>query len=309
MAMKHFNILFPVAVAAAMFACSDMAVDEKEAVSENFPADFVDATYIALHPELVRAQIRDYVKAYNAKLDDSVKVLTSAGDTLAKVNYANQKALDSVTFFADTAALHMIFVNPQLGGFTEEDWALDWGGGSVDSLVATTKTDTTNLAIDDASQPECTPIKIAVTKGGIVYDDAGNITSVAGDITCKDGSPLVSPLTITADMKLNAKGTKVKIDTLKIDTIPVLIAGSISVEHVKLLKQLNFYDNVQDLQKLLEVPLDTFAVSYQYVLYGKLYGWAYRQCSETEKNNPIITETYPATKLYCDDNGIVREIN
>ena len=75
------------------------------------------------------------------------------------------------------------------------------------------------------------------------------------------------------------------------------------------LRDLNFYDAANDYEVLKNIPIDTFAISYQYVIYGRDYGWAYRRCSATEAANPVKTESYPATKLYCaDDNGIAHEI-
>ena len=61
-------------------------------------------------------------------------------------------------------------------------------------------------------------------------------------------------------------------------------------------------------EKLLEVPVDTFAISYQYVLFGRSHGWPYRACKDDELDNPIQTETYPVSKFYCADGALIREI-
>ena len=86
------------------------------------------------------------------------------------------------------------------------------------------------------------------------------------------------------------------------------IEGQISTAQLTFLKQFNFYDTLDDLTALTKIPVDTLAISFQYLVFGREHGWAYRKCSDAEKKNPIQAETYPAVKLYCDDDGISREI-
>ncbi|WP_288800357.1 hypothetical protein [uncultured Fibrobacter sp.] len=86
------------------------------------------------------------------------------------------------------------------------------------------------------------------------------------------------------------------------------IEGQISTAQLTFLKQFNFYDTLDDLTALTKIPVDTLAISFQYLVFGREHGWAYRKCSDAEKKNPIQAETYPAVKLYCDDDGIIREI-
>jgi len=207
----------------------------------------------------------------------------------------------------------------QLGGFTEADWEKDWAGGTKDSVFASeTKRDTLILAIDDstdAAAPVVTLVYFGVKKGAVTgkidyAEDGTTITAVHGYKTCdKTACSDTVDIEITEKMSFNKKGTKAETDTLKMDTISVPTAGAISTAHMKVLNQLNFYGVDDDLTMLQSVAIDTFAISYQYVMFGKAHGWAYRACTEAEKANPVKTEVYPATKLYCDDNGQIREIN
>ena len=311
--MKNFKLLFSAAVASALIGCSSMDVDDEEALAGNFPADFSDAAYIQLHPELVRVQIKDFVASYNSKLADAAK----ANGTQAA--FDSTKEADVAKYADSTEMLHTIMVSTQLGGFTEADWEKDWAGGTKDSVFASeTKRDTLILAIDDstdAAAPVVTLVYFGVKKGAVTgkidyAEDGTTITAVHGYKKCdKTACSDTVDIEITEKMSFNKKGTKAETDTLKMDTISVPTAGAISDAHMKVLNQLNFYGVDDDLTMLQSVAIDTFAISYQYVMFGKAHGWAYRPCTEAEKANPVKTEVYPATKLYCDDNGQIREIN
>jgi hypothetical protein len=311
--MKNFKLLFSAAVASALIGCSSMDVDDEEALAGNFPADFSDAAYIQLHPELVRVQIKDFVASYNSKLADAAK----ANGTQAA--FDSTKEADVAKYADSTEMLHTIMVSTQLGGFTEADWEKDWAGGTKDSVFASeTKRDTLILAIDDstdAAAPVVTLVYFGVKKGAVTgkidyAEDGTTITAVHGYKTCdKTACSDTVDIEITEKMSFNKKGTKAETDTLKMDTISVPTAGAISAAHMKVLNQLNFYGVDDDLTMLQSVAIDTFAISYQYVMFGRAHGWAYRPCTEAEKANPVKTEVYPATKLYCDDNGQIREIN
>ena len=310
--MKNFKLLFSAAVASALIGCSSMDVDDEEALAGNFPADFSDAAYIQLHPELVRVQIKDFVASYNSKLADAAK----ANGTQAA--FDSTKEADVAKYADSTEMLHTIMVSTQLGGFTEADWEKDWAGGTKDSVFASeTKRDTLALAIDDstdADAPTVTIVNFGVKKGAVTgkidyAEDGVTITAVHGYRKCdKTACSDSVDIEITEKMSFNKKGTKAETDTLKMDTISVPTAGAISAAHMKVLNQLNFYGVDDDLTMLQSVAIDTFAISYQYVMFGRAHGWAYRPCTEAEKANPVITETYPVTKLYCDDNGVAREI-
>jgi len=75
----------------------------------------------------------------------------------------------------------------------------------------------------------------------------------------------------------------------------------------KEVKDYNLVDTTGDYQFILANSLDTFAISYQYKLFGQLHYWAYRRCTETEalKPNPIFNDNVKdanwvaATKHYC----------
>lgn len=311
--MKNFKLLFSAAVASALIGCSSMDVDDEEALAGNFPADFSDAAYIQLHPELVRVQIKDFVASYNSKLADAAK----ANGTQAV--FDSTKEADVAKYAANTEMLHTIMTTTQLAGFTEADWEKDWAGGTKDSIFASeTRRDTLALAIDDstdADAPTTTIVNFGAKKGAVTgkidyAEDGVTITAVHGYKKCdKTACSDTVDIEITEKMSFNKKGTKAETDTLKMDTISVPTAGAISAAHMKVLNQLNFYGVDDDLTMLQSVAIDTFAISYQYVMFGRAHGWAYRPCTEAEKANPVKTEVYPATKLYCDDNGQIREIN
>lgn len=315
--MKNFKLLLSAAATFAMVACSSMDVDSEEVLKENYPADFVAEEYVQLHPELVRLQRADYVKAYNAKLEAAAK----AGGDSAKAAYAAMMAKDDSLFGAlDTAILHKMMVDPQIGGFSEEDWALDWETVVRDSLTAITTKDTLSLSFRD--KIDTTIIQKVILKkdkddeigGKITYDAEGSIVSVFGFV----GKEAVEMSELdVSEMELITKGKglapEIATDTLGFDTTKVTIPGGVSVVHLKALKKMNFYDTLDDYAAINAIELDMYALSYQYIAFGRSYGWAYRRCKDEEKGNVAFdasyTFTYPAVKLYCDDNGIVREIN
>jgi hypothetical protein len=326
--MKNFKILLSVAASAALVACSSMSIDENEALAENFPKDFTDAGYIQVHPELVRIQVKDYVTTYNANASAAAKAAGSA-------TFATDSATDAANFAAlDVETLQAILLDPQLGGYTAEDWAEDWTDKTKDTTIVETKVDTLSLTVKDSVDKdmkqtviialkvkaggECVAVKKAkicdTTKavGSIEYDAAGKITALHGFSSCDSTScPEANAVNVTLEptnflMKVSKTDTMTivtSVENKKLD-----IKGGISADHWKVLNALNFCDASNDLEKLKAIPLDTFAISYQYVMYGRAHGWAYRPCTEAEKANPVITETYPVTKLYCDDAGVAREI-
>ena len=78
---------------------------------------------------------------------------------------------------------------------------------------------------------------------------------------------------------------------------------------MKFLAAFNFVNTTKDWEMIKAIPIDTFAISLHYVVFGELNGWAYRKCKDSEKENPVISEEYPVTKRYCADaSGVVREI-
>lgn len=236
---------------------------------------------------------------------DSLKLIDSLSAMVAS---------DSAAFDADTAMLHFFYSYPYIGaalGFTEEDWADSWGGGVKYDSTAIVKIDTTVLVAEGESlevSPKKIYLKAEDEASKITYDaDGTTIVKVNGYNEATFETPF--ELEVAEGITFNKSGTKVNRDTTGFTVDTVATAGEIDAESMKLLRLFNFYDTVDDSTAIKSVPLDEFAISYQYVQFGKLQGWAYRRCTEAEKSNPAITESFPATKLYCDDNGIAREIN
>lgn len=284
--MKNsFKYLMLLAVA-ALTACSSMEVDEAEAVEENFPSDFVAAEYMELHPSLRSLQVRDYVDAYNDNLGLSKEEIEA----------------DTAAFMADTAQLHKIYTEPTLGGYSEELWNESWESYYEDSTSCIIETDTVSMKLDDLVNDQVLTVYVE----SITYDAEGVITEIQG----YEDSAKTSAVThvISTDLTVAKRGTVTVPDTISCETIQVEISGGLTKDVVRQLKLFSFHDTEKDYEKLLEVPVDTFAISYQYVLFGRSHGWPYRACKDDELDNPIQTETYPVSKLYCADGALIREI-
>lgn len=271
----------------ALAACSSMELDADETMAENFPSDFVASEYVRLHPELVSLQVRDYVKDYNTALGLDQDAVTA--DTTAYIN--------------DTAMLHHIFTDPQLGGFSEADWAEDWADNvsQKDSCVID-KIDTVSFSFTTSAKDTVKVLGI----DSLGYDAEGKtLVYVRGFSDSAKTTPVEYTLDETA--KLLARSI-VKDTTKTCNKVDVVVKGSISKDKRKYLFKFNFNNTLNDLDSLKKITLDTTAIVNQYLAYGRQHGWAYRPCTETEKSNPIGTESYPAKLLYCDDNGNAREI-
>ena len=284
--MKNsFKYLMLLAVA-ALTACSSMEVDEAEAVEENFPSDFVTAEYMELHPSLRSLQVRDYVDAYNDNLGLSKEEIEA----------------DTAAFMADTAQLHKIYTEPTLGGYSEELWNESWESYYEDSTSCIIETDTVSMKLDDLVNDQVLTVYVE----SITYDAEGVITEIQG----YEDSAKTSAVThvISTDLTVAKRGTVTVPDTISCETIQVEISGGLTKDVVRQLKLFSFHDTENDYEKLLEVPVDTFAISYQYVLFGRSHGWPYRACKDDELDNPIQTETYPVSKFYCADGALIREI-
>lgn len=284
--MKNsFKYLMLLAVA-ALTACSSMEVDEAEAVEENFPSDFVAAEYMELHPSLRSLQVRDYVDAYNDNLGLSKEEIEA----------------DTAAFMADTAQLHKIYTDPTLGGYSEELWEESWESYYEDSTSCIIETDTVSMKLDDLVNDQVLTVYVE----SITYDAEGVITEIQG----YEDSAKTSAVThvISTDLTVAKRGTVTVPDTISCETIQVEISGGLTKDVVRQLKLFSFHDTEKDYEKLLKVPVDTFAISYQYVLFGRSHGWPYRACKDDELDNPIQTETYPVSKLYCADGALIREI-
>ena len=97
-------------VAGVLGACGSMSVSDPYA--EALPADFNAQEYLSLHPQLRVRQIKDFVADYNSQVKDS----------LGKEYDAVKKA-DDDAFLANTDMLGAIYMHPQIGGHTSDDWA------------------------------------------------------------------------------------------------------------------------------------------------------------------------------------------
>lgn len=340
--MKNFKYLLSVAVASALVACSSMDIDDKEALAENFPEDFADSTYLNLHPELVRIQIKDYVAKVNKSASDSVGALVDSATAkcnkedadcisaakAVKTAYDNAVTADTAAYYADTASLHKILTNPFLGGFTEADWQGAWNVSFTKTDSAITKKDTILFRIDSVAGADTVKIMLKLRKDGdttktgeITYDatDSAKIAKIKGyryeykdKKWVSDDSTALVEVEMTEGMSFAKKNAvETELDTIGHVIDSVAVSGGLSKDHLKVLKALNLNVTNKDFDVLKAAPIDTFAVTYQYVMFGRDHGWAYRRCTEAETANPSFDiEVYPATKLYCaDENGITHEIN
>jgi len=306
--MKLLNKYLISFAALAFAACSSMDVDDAEAISENFPEDFDGAVYMELHPELVSIQVRNYIADYNAGVKESL--------------LADSVTADADAFTADTALLHKIYATPCYGGFGEARWQDAWAPVITDSLVCqmkdvfvqinlwkkTTVTDssTGEESVDSTTINLVAPITVVMDS-----TDTTKFVSVTG--MPKDDSTATDPVTYvisdSLDVLTGKNMGKTQKDTVGCDTIPNEKPGSLKPLDVNFLKNFNFIDSRDDWNKIKAVPIDTLAISLQYVMFGESHGWAYRKCKDSEKDNPAIAEEFPVKKRYCADaDGVVREI-
>ena len=176
------------------------------------------------------------------------------------------KRTDTIAFMADTAQLHKIYADPTLGGYSEELWQESWESFYQDSVACTTKEDTVSMKLDDVVNNAV----ITVYVENITYDADGAITEIEGF----EDSTKTTPVTysIGTDYTVAKRGTKTVVDTLSCDTTQVEIPGGLTKDVVRQIKKFSFYDTVDDYAKLLEVPLDTFAlrinISYRLCILG-----------------------------------------
>lgn len=294
--MKLLNKFLISIAAVSLAACSSMDIEDSEAIAENFPDDFSGAVYMELHPELVSLQIRNYIAGYN----DEVKGSLTA-DAIAE---------DAQAFVDDTVQLRKIYANPQYGGFGDERWVEAFK--PIDTIAVTCKTANvfTQLNMKQVSGEDTTDIKV-IAPITVVKDTAD--TNLIVKVTGMTDSTATDPETFELnDTLFLLKGNKMgssKTDTVSCDTTHGEKPGALKTLDVNYLKNFNFVDTKNDLAKIQSIPIDTLAISLQYVVFGEANGWAYRKCKDTEKENPVITEEYPVSKRYCADaDGIVREI-
>lgn len=295
--MKLLNkFLIPFA-ALSLTACSSMDIDDDEAIKENFPDDFDRAVYVEIHPELVSLQVRNYIVNANA---DARDLLTDTS-----VIKADEKA-----FFEDTAQLHKIFANPKYGGYTDAAWEKAMAPVVNMKEECETEDRYTLVNLNQISGEDTTVVKV-LDPITFVKDtsDTSLIVSVIGkrDSAATDVDTLVLSDTLVLVNGKN-RGTTVKVK-IACDTSYTTTPGALTSQQLKFMGYFNFINTTKDWEALKAVPIDTLAISLQYVVFGESHGWPYRKCKDSEKKNPVMSEEYPVTKRYCvDAAGVVREI-
>jgi len=284
-------------------------------------------------------------------------VLKAKSDSLAAMDATEPvKAYiaDSVNFFlTDSASMYQMFMaswGGALKGYTEADWAKSWNVTKEITTYDTSKTVYTfKLAVVDKSgeTPDTTRVYLntgfptaADAKGKITYSET-EPTKIAVLEGFTD-STYTTPVTVTMDEnksllpKLRKDTTVTKIDTSK----TTAHYDGLDPDKFKDFKIFNFVskpgDNINDFEKAESIELDSTTTTLQYVLVGKINGWAFRYCEESEIANPracdaeikkcemmeagnlqdlcfkkLKCDLYPATKLYCQNKatGYSHEIN
>lgn len=286
--MKKYNKYLMILAAGMLAACSSMEVDEEEIAQENFPADFSLAEYIELHPGLLSLQIQDSVKNYNAGL------------TLEKADIN----ADLDKFLADTVALKQIFLDPTLGGFSQDDWDIMWEPTeTVKPETTVVKLDTVQVKFENADG-----ITVVYFPSSITIED--NVITGAEGYTDSSKTEALTCDAATCGTFVTKKGGIVADTTKSIDSVTVVTPGAITADKKMVLQKYNFNDIENDYEALKGITPDTTAISQQYIVYGKKAGWAYRKCKESELNNKELLSVSDVKlgTTYCDDDGIVREI-
>jgi len=108
--MKKLYQYTIILLAGVLGACSSL--DVSDPYSENLPSDFSVGTYMQMYPLLRKYQFKDYVKARNIVVEDSLKKLG--------ISYSDVKAQDEAIFKADIAALSTICSDPYMGGYKKK---------------------------------------------------------------------------------------------------------------------------------------------------------------------------------------------
>lgn len=289
--MKKYGKYLMILTAGLLTACSDMGVNEDKAVAENFPEGFSASEYAELHPALISLQVQDFVAAKNASFTDSV-----------------EKAKDSVAFFENKEMVHKIFVDPKLAGFTEADWEDTWMDlyiTAYDTVV--TGVDTTQIKFETTGEKKTVISVYFPTK--ISLDEEGKTVVSATGYTDSSKTTEIT-LTVNDTLTFVTKRGGITADTTRdITSRPDTIPGGFDKNQLRYLSKFNIYGELNDYELLTAeagAP-DLDAAKYQYLAYGKGAGWAYRKCGASEASNPEQDEV-KSDVLYCDDNGIVREI-
>ena len=290
-----------VVATAALMACSSMDVSDAEAVAENYPADFDAGVYLELHPVLFNLQLLNYVKDGNARLKN----------TMEADAYKAMAESDSLAFLADTATVHKFYVSPKYAAFTEEEWAGLWVERRDTTTKKVTVTRVKQVTLDSLDADGKKLGSLVVYVDSLILDSAGNATAVLGKLD----SAATEATQIDIDnvtLKINSNGIE-RDSITKDSTIVEVTPPGLDASVTKYVVPYNMYGVLNDLDSLEKIPGDTEAAARQFVAFGKSHGWAYRRCNPDELANTAVDPlynpvVYPATKLYCDDNGVAREI-
>lgn len=257
-------------------------------------------------------------------------------------------AADEADFAANEATIHWLYVNPYIGGawgFSEANWKKVIADTTAVTIYKVNKVvdaedstkfervpDTENPLVMTLCKPKTGSKITRSTKQGATYGKIISLNGVIGG-TC-DGTE--SAIAISDSTYVVAEGeTAFTIENKEVSAVEDAAA-------MKILKNINLHGTADDTTAISNIPVDYFSIGYHFVLFGKHHGWAYRKCKDSERSNPrqcssdasvketlegcalladdaaqqecvnsayaMGCEIYPADRMYCDDNGIAREI-
>lgn len=283
---------------AALVGCSSMEVNDVDAVVENYPSDFDASVYLQLHPVLLTMQIQDYVADRNAKLKASM-------DADA---YKAMVTEDSLAFVQDTASLRRFYTSSRYADFPQEKWDSLWMEKQDTTVEKIKEFPIKKVTLDSLDSAGAAYAQLPIYVDSLVFDTAGMIQTVYGKLDTTEEAEAIEVEIDKVTVKVNTKLTErdsVTRDSIIITPVPPGIDKSVT----RFTLPYNIYGVERDIDTLNVIIPDTEAAALQFIAFGRSHGWAYRRCHESEKNNEEAGEVaYPTKKLYCDDNGVVREI-
>lgn len=400
--MKNFKLILSAVSATLLLGCSDLSVDENEALAENFPQGFEYKDYMKIHPALRHLQIKADVDEHNAAINAVLSDVAARTSNVEKAlpnsikkskekcenedlsqadrdkacaemekdqnTLAVKKAeLDSVLatpemeayksdtsrFFSDSLTLYSLYTNPYIGGvagYTADNWLSNWNRpDTVTTKDTITHLDTLKLVakktIKDGDSTKTENLIVYMDrdlgKGKITYN-ADSLAVGKLIVTQFEGytdttyETAAEPVVLSEDIVLNklATGKKEVLDSVKV-TVTITPTVGLALDKKTYIAKFNYYDDldaqgqpvvVDDTLKLASVPMDSNAISFHYVMFGKVHGWAYRYCKDSELKNTrgceddyslcdnmeegaakntcyslISCDMYPTNDLYCFD--------
>lgn len=296
--------------------------------------------------KLIAAMLNAEKVTDQTKYDSLKGVWTAKKDSLTAMDETDvikSYIADSVRFFLeDSASMHRLFQSSWAGGlkgYSEEDWAKSWDVTKVTTVYDTTKTTHIfKLAVLDKTGDAKDTIRVflntgfptdADAKGKVTYstEDPSKIAKVEG----YTDSTFTTEVSVTMDEnksflpKLRRDTTVIsKIDSTVISTNYKGLDPTLSKDF----KIFNFVnkpgDEINDFEKAENIDMDSTSTTLQFILVGKLNGWAFRYCDENEIKNPRACDAdikkceameagsiqdlcfkklkcnlYPATSYYC----------